>query len=61
MKAMKKLFSPPSAMELAAHELAEAERQLLAAQTAEEYARNLAVYNAQRITRLKAFLATGGQ
>lgn len=56
MNHLKSLFSPPSALELAAKELAEAQRQLLASQTAMEYARSMVTYNHQRISRLEAYL-----
>ena len=58
---LKTLFTAPTALELAAKELAEAERQLLSAQTAEEYARSMVVYNSQRIERLTAYVQGGGK
>ena len=56
MKKLKQLFSPPSAKELAARELANAERSLLEAQTAAEYARSMVAYHTERIERLRAYL-----
>lgn len=56
MNRIKRLFEAPSAKELAAKELADAERRLLEAQTAAEYARSMVVYNRERIKRLKAYL-----
>ena len=50
------LFRPRSAEELAAQELASARRELLAAQTAEEYAHSMAVYHQRRINRLERYL-----
>jgi hypothetical protein len=51
-----KLFETPSALKLAQAELDSAKRELLKAQTAVEYARNIAVYNEQRIARLEQFV-----
>ena len=48
-----KLFETPSPLKLAQTELDTAKRELLKAQTAVEYARNIAVYNEQRIARLE--------
>ncbi len=56
MNRIKEIFAAPSAKQLAAKELAEAERALLEAQTAAEYARSMVVYNRERIERLKAYL-----
>ena len=50
------LFRPRSAEELAAQELASARRELLAAQSAEEYAHSMAVYHQRRISRLERYL-----
>lgn len=46
----------PSARVIAQRELEDAERELLATQTAAEYAKNLVQYHQQRIARLKAYL-----
>ena len=51
-----RLLQPPTPLQLAEDELAQAQRELLKAHSAEEYARNIAVYNAQRIERLTAFI-----
>ena len=58
---LKTLFTTPTATELAAKELAEAQRQLLSAQTAEEYARSMVAYNSQRIARLKDIVLGAGK
>ncbi len=49
-------FRKPSPKELAQRELEEAQRELLVAQSAADYARRIAEYNADRIRRLTAFL-----
>lgn len=54
---MRRLLTGPSPDELAARELDAAKRELLKAQTAEEFARSHVVYNKQRIARLKTYLA----
>lgn len=51
-----KLFETPSAFKLAQVELDSAKRELLKAQTAVEYARNIALYNQERIARLEQFV-----
>lgn len=56
MNPIKNLFRAPSALELAAKELAEAQRQLLAALSAKEYATQMSEYHAQRIERLEAYV-----
>ena len=56
MNAIKKLFRMPGAKELAAKELAEAERQKLSAETAKEYATQMVAYHDSRIQRLRAYL-----
>lgn len=50
------LFRTPTPLELAARELAEAERQLLQAHTAREYADAMVMYNQERIHRLRNFI-----
>lgn len=50
-------FKRPSAEILARRELEEARRELLAAQSAAEYAQQMATYHEARIARLTAFLA----
>ena len=54
---MRRLLTGPSPDELAARELDAAKRALLQAQTAEEFARSQVRYNAERIARLRAYLA----
>lgn len=51
-----KLFETPSPLKLAQTELDTAKRELLKAHTAVEYARNIAVYNQERIARLEKFV-----
>lgn len=51
------LFCPAPAQMLAARELDDARRQLLQAQSAEEYAHSMAAYHQARIARLERYLA----
>jgi hypothetical protein len=53
---LKEYFRLPSAKELAAKELGEAQRKLLDALSAQEYARRMSDYHADRIKRLSAYL-----
>ena len=53
---IKDYFRLPSAKELAAKELGEAQRKLLDALSAQEYARRMSDYHADRIKRLTAYL-----
>ncbi len=53
-------FRKPSPKELAQRELEDAQRQLLNAQSAADYACRIAEYNADRIKRLTAFLKKEG-
>ena len=53
---IKDYFRLPSAKELAAKELAEAQRKLLDALTSQEYAKRMAEYHQDRIKRLTAYL-----
>ena len=57
MTFMRRLLTGPSPDELAARELDAAKRALLQAQSAQEYARSMVIYNQQRIQRLRAYLA----
>ena len=57
MTLMRRLIAGPSPDELAARELDAAKRALLQAQSAQEYARSMVIYNQQRIARLRAYLA----
>jgi hypothetical protein len=50
------MFRPAPPEVLAARELDEARRQLLAAQSAEEYAHSMSVYHQRRISRLERYL-----
>ena len=54
---MRRLLTGPNDQERAANELAQARHALLEAQTAQEYARSMVIYNQQRIQRLRAYLA----
>lgn len=53
------LFRKPTPAMLARLELEDAQRQLLTAHSAAEYARSVVLYNEARIKRLKAYLAGG--
>jgi len=53
---LKDYFRLPSAKELAAKELNEAQRKLLDALSAQEYAKRMADYHSDRIKRLTAYL-----
>ena len=50
------LFRLPAPMQIAERELAEAQRQLLSAQSGAEYARRMVEYHQDRIKRLTAFV-----
>lgn len=50
------IFRTPSALELATRELDEAERSLLEAQTAREYADAMVMYHSERIDRLHRYV-----
>jgi mono/diheme cytochrome c family protein len=52
----KEYFRLPSAKEMAAKELNEAQRKLLDALSAQEYAKRMADYHSDRIKRLTAYL-----
>jgi hypothetical protein len=53
---IKDYFRLPSAKEIAAKELESAQRKLLDALSAQEYARRMADYHSDRIKRLTAYL-----
>lgn len=53
---IKDYFRMPSAKEMAAKELSEAQRKLLDALSAQEYAKRMADYHSDRIKRLTAYL-----
>lgn len=50
------LYRTPTPLEMATAELAEAERKLLAALTARDYAETEVDYNRRRITRLRQYI-----
>lgn len=54
LKRLASIITPPSAATLAQRELEEARRQLLAAQTAQDWARSQVDYHQARIRRLEA-------
>lgn len=54
------VFDLPTAELLANVELAEAKRSLLAAQSAQDYAKRMVDYHSDRIKRLTAYLANTG-
>jgi hypothetical protein len=51
-----KLLQPPTSLALAEEELAAAQRELLKAKSAKEYAHHMANYHADRVARLKEFI-----
>lgn len=53
---IKKLYATPSAEVIALHELEEARRKLLEAQSGREYADSMCKYHEARIKRLTAYL-----
>ena len=57
IKDLVETFRKPSALQLAQRELEDAQRQLLQAQTAQEWASSQVVYHTARIKRLKTLLA----
>jgi hypothetical protein len=57
---MKRLFRTPTPKELAARELAEAERAILEALTAREWADAIVQYQTARIKRLREMLSAAG-
>ena len=56
MKWFKSLFRPVSSLELAMQELCEAQRSLLASESASEYAEAMSLYHQARIERLSALI-----
>ena len=54
---VKRMFGKLSPLEVASRELACAELEKLAAQTAQEYAASIVAYNSARIDRLRKFIA----
>ena len=59
MKFLVSLFKMPTVREQAERELQEAQRELLAAESACEYARRIAEYQKDRIRRLTNFIGNG--
>lgn len=57
MKFIKTIFQKPSPASMAQTELEEAQRSLLAAQSAKDYATYMVVYHETRCARLTKFLA----
>lgn len=53
---IKAMFAPPGATAIAARELEEARRQLLAAQSGREYAEAMCQYHSAKIERLANYL-----
>lgn len=53
---VKKVYATPSAEVIALHELEEAKRKLLEAQSGREYAESMCKYHEARIKRLTAYL-----
>jgi hypothetical protein len=53
---IKSLFAPPSPESIALRELEESRRELLSAQTSQEYAAKMAEFHKGKIKRLTAFL-----
>jgi hypothetical protein len=56
MNDFKRIFSKPSPLQVAATELAEAELELLKAESGVEYATALVTYNTTRVKRLRSFV-----
>jgi len=52
----KQFFQMPTPLQMAARELAQAEHELLKAETGVEFASSLVTFNKQRVKRLKAFM-----
>ena len=55
--ALKEIFKMPSPVIIAQREYEEAQRSLLAAQSAAEYSLRISAYHSDRIKRLSAYLA----
>lgn len=54
---VKRALRKTTPLEVATRELADAELEKLAAQTAQEYAASIVSYNSSRIARLRVFIA----
>jgi hypothetical protein len=55
---IKQMFKMPTPLEVAAAQLAEAELQLLKAETGVEYAGSMVAFNKAQIKRLRAYIST---
>lgn len=55
------IFRTPTALEIAARELAQAERQVLEAETGREFATAMVEYNKERIYRLRKYIKESGE
>jgi hypothetical protein len=53
---LKNMFRMPTPLQVAARELAQAEHELLEAETGVEFASSLVTFNKQRVKRLKTFM-----
>jgi len=56
IKEFMRIWRKPTPLELAAEELAEAERSLLVAASSREYASAMVRYHEERISRLRAYI-----
>jgi hypothetical protein len=56
MNIFKQFFTLPNADVLAVRELEQAKRELLQMQTAQDYAKSMCVYHAERVKRLSAYV-----
>ena len=61
IETVKRWLSPPAALVLAARELEDAKRGLLAAQSSREYADGLVRYYESKIKRLNLYLKEAGE
>ena len=61
IETVKRWLSPPAALVLAARELEDAKRGLLAAQSSREYADGLCRYYESKIKRLTGYLKEAGE
>ena len=61
IETIKRWFTPPAALVLAARELEEAKRGLLSAQSSREYADGMCKYYESKIKRLTGYLKEAGE
>ena len=61
IETVKRWLSPPAALVLAARELEDAKRGLLAAQSSREYADGMCKYYESKIKRLNSYLKEAGE